>query len=188
MPATLKSHIRILLLVPVTVALAGCGLAQNTSQTSSAGVPVQANAGEHEGTIPTTASTQPDRRSGASSPERAVEGFAERYINWTYRTLPAVQDQLAASSTGEARAAELQSRQQTLRDTPLARGHIYNTGTIVAVAPARTGTSGEWVIVTREQTGGEGEYAGLPPAFHVTLAAAEHLDGQWVVSAWRPQE
>ena len=47
---------------------------------------------------------------------------------------------------------------------------------------------GQWVIVTREQTGGNSQYNGLQAAYHVTLAALQHLpDGRWAVSEWLPQ-
>jgi hypothetical protein len=44
-----------------------------------------------------------------------------------------------------------------------------------------------WVIVTRETTTGEGDYAGLPPTDHVTDAQVEHTPHGFVVSAWSPQ-
>jgi hypothetical protein len=43
------------------------------------------------------------------------------------------------------------------------------------------------VIVTRETTTGQGDYAGLPPTDHVTNAQVQHADNGFVVSAWSPQ-
>jgi hypothetical protein len=116
-----------------------------------------------------------------------VERFANQYINWSYATLASDERRLAAESVGEARLVETQAQAQTVRDVPLRRNHIYNRGTVVAVSPANGGTANEWVVVTREQTGGDEEYAGLNAAFHVTLATVQRVSGGWTLSAWRPQ-
>ncbi len=44
-----------------------------------------------------------------------------------------------------------------------------------------------WVIVTREQTGGDTQYEGLPAAYHVTLAKLASVPGGYAVSEWLPQ-
>lgn len=175
--------------VALTPVVSGCGLLRQSTAARSAGsgTPVQANPGEREGTIPAAAAAQAPSTNPAGSPRQALERFAAGYINWTYRTLAADQLRLAASAVGEARAAELQARAQTARDTPLQRARIYNTGTVVAVSPVIGGAGQEWVVVTREQTGGDEEYAGLQAAFHITLATVARVANRWVVSAWRPQ-
>jgi hypothetical protein len=122
----------------------------------------------------------------AASPQQAIERFATAYISWTWRSLASDQAALAADAVGEARESEEQARQQTARDTPLRRAEIFNSGVIVAIAPLRDSRRGEWVIDTREQTGGNGEYAGLQAAFHITLASVQRVRGGWAVSAWRP--
>ncbi len=63
---------------------------------------------------------------------------------------------------------------------------MWNRGRVVSVA-ADEGASGVWVIVTREQTGGSGEYEALPAGYHVTLARLARVAGGWAVSGWEPQ-
>jgi hypothetical protein len=43
------------------------------------------------------------------------------------------------------------------------------------------------VVVTREQTSGQGDYVGLPATDHVTIAQVEHTPRGWVISSWSPQ-
>jgi len=165
--------------------LAGCGLARTISQPSeqqTAQIPT--SPGEREGTAP--AEQQPRPVSPASSPREAVERFADGYINWSYATLAADQQRLAESAVGEARASELQARQQTERDTALTRGRVFNSGTVVA-ASLVNGSRDVWACVTKEQTGGQGEYAALAAAYHVAFATAQRVPGGWAVSAWRPE-
>ncbi|HXA54916.1 MAG TPA: hypothetical protein VNV37_08590 [Solirubrobacteraceae bacterium] len=173
-----------LLLAGIAPFLSACGLADRGASASE--TPPQANAGEQQGTIP--AAARPAPADPAASPQQALERFAGRYINWSYRTLAAEEAALAAEAVGEARAFEEQARAQTVRDTPLQRGHIYNTGTIIALARVRGGPPDEWVIDTREQTGGDQEYAGLQATFHVTLATVARVGKAYAVSSWRPVE
>jgi hypothetical protein len=168
--------------------LAACGLANRKgtpSAGSTASTPPQANPGEREGTAPQQPQAAP--LTPAASPQSAMERFADGYINWSYQTLAADQQHLAASAVGEARASELQARQQTERDSALARGHVFNTGTVVTVAPIKGAGGNVWACVTREQTGGEGEYAARAVAYHVTLATVARVPGGWAVRSWRPE-
>ena len=87
---------------------------------------------------------------------------------------PAIQDQLAAISLGQARAQALQAAASYGHDSTLQASQVANTGTVVAIAPGQGPAAGWWVIVTRETTTGEGDYAGLPPTDHVTDAQVEH--------------
>jgi len=115
----------------------------------------------------------------------AVERFASLYTNWDYRSLASDQRTLAAIAVG---AARLQARQATVsaRNKTLAQSHVWNRGETIAVTPDRA-MAGWWLVVTRERTGGSGEYKALPPTYHVTLALAVTVDGGWAVSEWQPQ-
>jgi hypothetical protein len=179
-------YLPLILLICLTPFLSACGLANRGGGTPSA-PPPQANPGERQGTIPVSAAKQPAPVHPAGSPQQALERFAVRYINWSYATLAADEAGLAAEAVGEARAFEEQARAQTARDTPLARGHIYNTGTVIGLARVRGGPPDEWVIDTREQTGGDQEYAGTGAGFHVTLATVQRVAGGWAVAVWRPE-
>jgi hypothetical protein len=165
--------------------LCACGLADRGVAPAARSTPQQANPGEREGTTPKQRQASPAAPS--ASPRSAVERFAAAYINWSYRTLAADQQHLAASAVGEARAGELQARQQTERDSALARGRVFNAGRVVAVAQVNGAPADEWVCVTREQTGGEGEFAALAAAYHVTLATVGRVPGGWAVSSWQPE-
>jgi hypothetical protein len=125
--------------------------------------------------------------SGAQpTPQRALAAFAARYVNWSYRTLAANQRGLAAMSLGAARASELQAAAASTADATLARGRISNHGQVVSVALDRA-SPGTWVIVTDEQTSGAGEYEGLKPSYHVTLARLANVAGGYAVAEWLPQ-
>jgi hypothetical protein len=178
-------------LIPVclllaTVALAGCTnpdaptAGQNTTSTVS-----PQNLGEPPAPAPLTPAAQAP--AGVQpTPAKALAAFSQLYTNWTYRTLSSNQQTLAAMSVNPARLVEQQDAASSQADTTITRGHIYNTGQIISIAPdvAQPNT---WVIVTREQTGGSTEYAGLPAAYHVTLAQLARVPGGYAVSQWLPQ-
>jgi hypothetical protein len=120
------------------------------------------------------------------TPTAALASFASLYVNWSYRDLASEQRSLARMSVGAARAAELQAAATSGSDRTLARAHITNGGTIVSIAPDRE-RDGAWVLVTREQTGGSGDYEVLAPAYHVTVARVGRVGGGYAVSEWLPQ-
>lgn len=172
--------------VLVAVALAGCTnpdaptVTTGTSRSTS-----PQNAGEPTAPPPPAAGAQ--MPAGVQpTPSKALAAFAELYVNWTYRSLSADQKTLAAISVGAARLSETQAAASSKHDTTIARGHIYNRGQVISISRdlAKAGT---WVIVSREETGGNSEYEGLPAAYHVTIAQLANVPGGYAVEQWLPQ-
>lgn len=182
-----------LLGLAITGALAGCGIAdpyatsQRPTATSAATRTSAAaqNPGEPPAPAPPSAQSQ-SPASPAPTPQAAIERFARLYVNWSWRTLGAHLRDLATISVGAARLAEQQAAAADGADSEIAATHVHNRGQIVSIAPSRT-RPGEWVIVTREQTGGDSQYDGLQPSWHVTLARLVHLPAGYAISAWLPQ-
>jgi hypothetical protein len=115
--------------------------------------------------------------------------FATAYINWTAGTVKRDLLVLAARSVGQARSAMVLAAAQTAGDYELHRGGIGNSGTVEAVAPL-AGRADQYVVVTRETTtaSNSNAYAGLRPAWHVTIATVRKTaSGGWVVSGWQPE-
>lgn len=168
------------------VALAGCTNpdAPTTSTNGLASSSPQ-NAGEPPAPPPPSASAQAPLDVQATS-AKAIAAFAELYVNWTYRTLTEHQRTLAAMSVGAARLSESQAAASSQADTTIARGHIYNSGQIVSIARDLT-SADSWVIVSREQTGGDSQYEGLAAAYHVTIAKLASVPGGYAVEQWLPQ-
>jgi hypothetical protein len=124
---------------------------------------------------------------GEPTSQAALERYARLDTNWSAQTLRQTRRTLAAISLGSARANALQAAASYGRDTVLLHSQVRNTGTVIAIAPDQAGPAGRWVIVTRETTVGQGDYAGLPPALHVVYAQVIHTRSGWVVSEWAPQ-
>jgi hypothetical protein len=187
--------------------LAGCGLSNpyqpstpslssrataTTSTTSASTTPADAGdpAPERSGTIPGAANHAQDRTgAGVGSPtaRAAVNRYAELYVNWTAGSLVANQRKLAAISIGAARQQAQQAAASAPTDTTLTADQVSNTGEVVSAQPGAGPATGEWVIVTSEKTLGKGDYAGLPPAVHVTYAKVAHTDQGYVISQWTAQ-
>jgi hypothetical protein len=169
------------------LALAGCSNPDApvvTTQPESSSSSVQ-NAGEPAAPSPRRPNTEGPSDVRAT-PAQALATFAALYVNWTYRTLSAQQRTLAAMSVGPARLAERQGAAASEGDTAIARGQVWNRGSVVSIAPD-TGTPTEWVVVTREETGGNTQYEGLGAAYHVTLARLASVPGGYAVQEWLPQ-
>lgn len=170
------------------LALAGCSnpdAPATANPTTTTTTSAARNAGEAPGPPPTpTASQTPVNVQ--TTPQAALDAFAERYINWNYKTLAAQQRTLTAISVGAARLGEQQAAATNATDSTISQGHIHNSGQVTSIAPELTHHD-TWVIVTREQTGGDSQYEGLPAAYHVTLAQLAGVPGGYAVSEWLPQ-
>jgi hypothetical protein len=191
-------------LLALAALTAGCGITDpyrttsqaRTSLTRPQSPPADTQASsadpapEQGGTIPNGDRAAQNRLVPAArerTPEAALERYGSLYVNWTARTVAGVQLRLAAIALGQARAQALQAAASYRNDATLIASGVSNTGTVVAIAPGRAQVGGKWVIVTREQTTGQGDYAGLPPTLHVTYAQVTHTAQGWVVSRWSPQ-
>lgn len=158
-------------------AQAGGAPASSPSRTGNAGEP------------PAPAAPSPSSQAPADvqpTPQRALTVFAERYVNWSYRTLASTEQTLAAISVGPARLAEQQAAAASAEDSTIQQGHIVNSGQLISVAVDLQDRA-LWSVLTREQTAGDSEYEGLPASYHVTLARLQHLHGGYAVSEWLPQ-
>ena len=187
---------RVLAALAAIVAVGGCGISDpytraNTTTSprhaspAAAGRAAAQNPGEPAAPPPPTALSQAPS-APAATPEHAIRQFALLYVNWTWRTLEPHLRELAALSVGAARLAEQQAAAAEGRDSEIAATHVYNRGQIVSIAPSRT-QPGEWVVVTREQTGGNAQYDGLQASWHVTLVQLVPVPGGYSISQWLPQ-
>jgi len=200
-------------LTPLTLALlapglAGCGITNpyqtrthktvaaaasvSTSLTSSTTPAADAGdpPGERGGTIPPAAQAAQNQVAGAASaatPQAALSRYASLYVNWTAANIVTRQQQLAAISIGQARGQALQAAASAARDPELTRSQVANHGQLIALTPGQGAAGGEWVLVTREQTTGQGQYTGLPATLHVIYAQLTHTSNGWVVTRWEPQ-
>jgi hypothetical protein len=175
---------RAALIVAGALAITGCGSAHH--KTTKPSKLAQARATHEYPSPPAPPQTAIGARSTA---EQAVRAFATAYINWTARTVAGDMASLAAHSVGQARSAMTLAAAQTADDYELQRGGIANQGTVEAVAPLPRHRN-QYVVVTLEATNATNTtaYQGLRPAWHVALATVtEQQPGQWVVSAWQPE-
>jgi len=174
------------LLALAILALGGCA---NPDAVSAPRAPPPSTSPQSPGEPPAPAPPSPSAQAPARvqpTPSSALAAFATLYVNWSYRTLAAKQRTLAAISVGAARASEREAAAASEADATLARARISNRGQLVSIArdlaePER------WVVVTREQTEGHGEYEGLRAAYHVTLARLALVPAGFVVCEWLPQ-
>jgi hypothetical protein len=168
-------------------AVMGSSTATTTTTPADAGDPAL----ERGGTIPPNAQAAQNRLAagaGLLTPRAALERYASLYINWQASNLANRQRELASISLGQARAQALQAAASAARDPELTRSHVADQGVLIALILGAGSAAGNWVLVTREHTTGQGDYAGLPPTLHVTYAIVAHTTAGWVVSSWKPQD
>ena len=189
-----------LTLTAAAAAIAGCGIsnpyqhnAGTSTSTSTATSTASASAGnpaQNPGESPAPPPPAPVSQAPASvrsTPAGAIAQFAILYMNWTWRTLAAHERELAALSVGPARLSEQQAAAAAVGDSTVTQSRVYNSGQIISIARSLTNPK-QWVIVTREQTGGNSQYDGLQASYHVTLAELAQLNnGGCAVSQWLPQ-
>ncbi len=195
-----------LTMTAAAAAIAGCGISNpyqhtttaatststsmSTSTSASTSRSPAANPAQNLGEPPAPPPPAPASQAPASvrsTPAGAIAQFATLYMNWTWRTLAANERELAALSVGPARLSEQQAAAAAVSDSTIAQSRVYNSGQIISIAPSRTNRT-QWVVVTREQTGGDSQYDGLQASYHVTLAELAQLkNGGWTVSEWLPQ-
>jgi hypothetical protein len=187
--------------VLMTVVLAGCGLTDPYQQHTIVSRPTTATpaplpsdqadpAPERGGTTPQSTHAEPTTLApdaALASPQAALERYAQLYLNWNATNVVQVQRRLASISIGQARAQALQAAASANRDPELANSRLANRGEVIAVSPGLASAGGRWVIVTSEQTTGQGDYQGLPPTQHIIYAQLTRTHAGYVVSQWAPQ-
>ena len=202
-PRTPHRHLLTSAGVLAAICVTGCGItnpyptssssSSSTSTTAmsatSTAADAQDPAPERHGTIPTRTLAVENRVAAAGSPtaRAAVLRYAALYVNWTARDLPARQRQLARLSVGAARQQALQEAASAPTERALRTSDVANHGQVISAQPGSGPAVGRWVIVTREQTTGQGSYHGLPIQLHVTYAIATHTPQGWVIGLWSPQ-
>ena len=187
----MSSALRLLMCAGVAATAAGCGIhdpyqtrqpATAAPKGSSTSMSVAAAPPERDGPSQPPTAILPVS-AAAPTPQVALARFARLYGNWTAAQLTERSKQLAAISTGQARA---QALQLASRATALKRYKVTNTSTVVAIAPGQREERGRWAIVTNERTSGTGPYLGLPATSHVSWATVQLQHRGYVVSGWYP--
>jgi hypothetical protein len=167
--------------------LGGCSLGAPGAQTTPPSSQVAQAETAHE--YPSPPPPRETATGDGPAPIAAIESFASQYINWQADTIVAQLRSLAAQSVGQARSAMQLAAAQTEQDYELRRGGVANSGKVEAVA-LLAGRRDQYVVVTREQTTATATtaYAGLRPAWHVSVATVVQLTpGRWVISRWQPE-
>ena len=184
---------------PSSLILAGCGLtdpytsqhpATTSTSTSTSTTSTTATVDQRR---PCPGARRHDPEGRPSSPEPARGGRRQPDPAGGARALRRPRHQLdrqhrrrrpASSSprsrVGQARAQALQAAASYGHDSTLQPSQVANTGTVVAIAPGQGSAAGQWVVVTRETTTGQGDYAGLPPTDHVTYAQVDTPTTDWL--------
>jgi len=175
--------------VAAGLALSGCAALGAGSSQSPTPKPNKVAIANRTHEYPAAPAPPEQALGGAPGAAQAIRGFAVAYINWDATSVARDMRGLAAESVGQARSAAELAASETASDYELRRGGIANRGTVEAVAPL-PGGGNRYAVVTLERTTATNtsEYAGLAPAWHVTVASARQVSpGRWVVSGWQPE-
>lgn len=140
------------------------------------------------GELPAPPITAPEERVNprrlAPTAHAAARHAADLVGNWTAETAAARYAQLAASSTGQARAAARTAAAQLSTDPQLTAPGASGSSTIEAIVSRGTGARRRLIIVTRERVQTDGH---TDSRWRITLAQAQRLPAGWALSKWEPQ-
>jgi hypothetical protein len=172
----------------IALITSGCGISNPYQHPTPPATTPHANSAPI--TAPTTttpASTVPVPAPEASTPQAALTAYANGEVDWTSGTVGADQRHLASISTGAARAMALQAAATYGAGSQLQHSKVSNSGVVTSISPGEGPLHGAWVLTTREKTGGQGDYTGLPAQAHVYYAHLQHTTAGYTVSQWSPQ-
>lgn len=122
---------------------------------------------------------------GSATP--TARAFAERWVNWDWRSASSQQRALAALATGRL-AADLRANAASARiDASLARDKPSVRGAVTIVRVSARGPRASGLVVTRERnyTAGRPDLGGQH--YRVYAITLTRRGAQWEVSAWQPQ-
>jgi len=157
-----------LLVVPLALGLAGCGLSDPYSQTAS----------EFTSRPPAVAMPGP-----ATSDTQAavIARFAAAWVNWTYATLATERRALIMLAAGGLAAELRQEAERTAATRLIEVSGAYSRGRYVGTITAASGLT---VVVTYEEAAPEG---GQPQAaYQVYLARVTRTTSGWRITQWQP--
>jgi hypothetical protein len=152
--------------VPLTLVLAGCGLRDPYSQPRS------------KPTIQRPATPTP---AAPDTPAATIAHFAAAWVNWNYATLASERHELLILSTGGL-AAELREEAARASTTRLIEiSGAYSRGRYVGTISDGSGLT---VVVTYEEVAPEGGQA--QAAYQVYLARTARTTSGWRITQWQP--
>lgn len=121
------------------------------------------------------------------SPRATSRAFAERWVNWDWRSASTQQRALARLATGSLAAQLRASARSSDVDASLRRDTPGVRGTVAAISLRTRSRRANGLIVTREQTytAGRADLGGRRyRVYRIKLAGTSR---GWEVSAWQPQ-
>lgn len=122
---------------------------------------------------------------GSATP--TARAFAQRWVNWDWRSASSQQHALAVLATGRL-AADLRANAASARiDASLARDKPSVRGTVAIVDLSARGPRAAGLVVTRERsyTAGRPDLGG--EHYRVYAITLTRRGARWEVSAWQPQ-